>query len=77
MSFWTYRRDLNRVETGTKGRLYVVDVCINWPSSRNWQTKVLDSWKAAQLDLPRQKSVKVTMMMMIMMIMMMMMTAQQ
>ena len=58
MSFRTYRRDVNPFETNTKGRLSVVAVSINWPSHRNWQTKVLDSWKAAQLNLLLQKSVK-------------------
>ena len=33
-------------------------VSINRPSNRNWQTKVLDSWKVTQLNLLRQKSVK-------------------
>ena len=31
---------------------------INWPSNRNWQTKVLDSWKVTQLLLLRKESVK-------------------
>ena len=33
----TYRRDVNPVETDTKGRLFVVDVSrsVNWPCSRN------------------------------------------
>ena len=46
-------------ETDTTVRVFVVDVSINWPSNRNWQTKVLDSWKATQLYLLRQKSVNV------------------
>ena len=62
MSFRTYRRDGNPFETYTKGRLFVVDVSINWPSDRNWQTKILDSWEAAQLNLLRQKSVDGTVM---------------
>ena len=51
MSFRTYRRDVHPFETHTTGRLFVVDVSVNWPSGRNCQTKVLvlDSWKAAQL----------------------------
>ena len=56
----TYRKDENRFETDTKGRLYVVDISIDWPSDRNEQTKVLDSWKATQLNLLRQKSVKLS-----------------
>ena len=36
--------------------LFVVGVSIHWLSNRNWQTKVLDSWKVTQLDLPRQES---------------------
>ena len=47
----------NPFDIDTKGRLFVVDVSVNWPSNRNWQTKVLDSWKATQLNLLRQKSV--------------------
>ena len=35
-------------ETDTKGRLFVVDISIDRPSSRNWRTKVLDSWKVFQ-----------------------------
>ena len=57
MSFQTYRRDVNPLETDTLGRLFGVDVCINWPSNRNGQTKVLDSWKTTQLNLLRQKCV--------------------
>ena len=57
MSFPNYRRDANPFETDGKGRLFVLDVSINWLSNRNWQTKILDSWKATQLDLLRQKSV--------------------
>ena len=34
----------NPFETDTKGRLFVVDVSINWPSDGNGQTEVLDSW---------------------------------
>ena len=38
--------------------LFVVEVSINGAgaTNRNWQTKVLDTRKVAQLDLPRQKS---------------------
>ena len=38
--------------------LSVIDVSINWAANRNWQTKVLDTWKVAQLNLPDQESVK-------------------
>ena len=55
MSFTTYRRDVHPFETDTKGRLFGVDVSVNWLSHRDWQTKVLDSWKATQLTLLRQK----------------------
>ena len=58
MSFRTYTWDVNLFETDTKGRLLGVDVSINWPSKRNWQTQVLDSWKATRLDILRQNSVK-------------------
>ena len=58
MLFRTYRRDVNPFETDTTGKLFVVDVSINWPSKRNWQTKVLDSGKATQLNLLCQKNVK-------------------
>ena len=47
-SLRTYRRDIYPFETDTKGRLFVVDVSINWPSNRNCQTKVLDSWNVTQ-----------------------------
>ena len=50
LSFRTHRRDVNPVETDAKGTLFVVDVYVNWRSYRNWQTKVLDSWKATQLN---------------------------
>ena len=46
MSLRNYRRDVNPYETDTKGRLFGLDVSINWPSNRHWQTKELDSWKA-------------------------------
>ena len=36
----------------------MVDVPINWGANRNRQTKVLDTWKAIQMSLPRQESVK-------------------
>ena len=39
---------MNPFEIDTKGRLFVVDVSINWPSNGSWQTKVLDSWKVTQ-----------------------------
>ena len=41
MSFRTYRSDVHPFETDTKGRLFVVDVSINWPSKHNkdWRTK--------------------------------------
>ena len=58
MSFRTYRRDVSPFETVTKGRLFVVDVSINWPSNRKWQTKVPDLWKSSQLNSLRHKSVK-------------------
>ena len=61
MSLQTYRRDANPFETDTKGRLFGLDVSINWPTNRNWQTTALDSWKATQLNLPRQKSVNMEM----------------
>ena len=51
MSSRTYRRNVNPFDSDNKGRLFVVDVSINWPSNRNWQTKVLDSCKARQLNL--------------------------
>ena len=35
MPFRTYRRDVNPCESGTKGRLFGLDVSINWPSNRN------------------------------------------
>ena len=57
MPFQTYRRDVDPFETDTKGKLFIVDVSINWPSNRSWLTKVLDSWKVTQLTLPRQRSV--------------------
>ena len=49
--------EVNSFQTDTKGRLFGVDVSTNWPSDRNWQTKVLDSWKATQLNLLRKKSI--------------------
>ena len=60
MLFRNYRRDVDPFEADTKGKLFIVDVSINWPSNRNWQIKLLDSWKATELDLLRQKSVKLT-----------------
>ena len=60
MSFRTYRRDVSPFEAYTKGRLFGLDVSINWPSNRHWQIKKLDSWKATQLNLLRQKSVNST-----------------
>ena len=38
--------------------LFVVDVSINWATDRNWQTRLLDTWKVTQMNLPRQESVK-------------------
>ena len=55
--FWTNTRDVNPFETDTKGWLFVVDVSVNWSTDRNWQTKVLDTWKVTQLNLLRHKSV--------------------
>ena len=40
--------------------LFVVDVPINWASDRNWQTKVLDTWRVTQLNVLHQESVKNT-----------------
>ena len=57
-SFPTYRRDVNPFETDTKGRLFGVDVSINWPSNK-WVGCALDWWKATQLNLPRQKRVNI------------------
>ena len=57
MSFRTYRKDVNPFETDTKGRHFIVDVSVNWPSNRNWQIKVCDSWGTSQLKLLLQKSV--------------------
>ena len=62
MSFRIYRGYVNPVETDTKGRLFVVDVSITWTSNRNRRTKELDSWKATQPNLLRQKSVIIMMM---------------
>ena len=45
----TYRRDVHPFETDTKGRLFIVDVSINWATDRHWQTKLLDTWKVPQL----------------------------
>ena len=52
-----YRRDVHPFETDTKGRLFVVDVTIDWPNNRNGQTRVLDSWKVTLLNLHRRESV--------------------
>ena len=38
--------------------LFDVDVSVNWATNRNWQAKVLDRRKGAQLNLLRQESVK-------------------
>ena len=46
----TYSREANPFQTDTEGRVFVVDVSINWPSNESWQTKVLDSGKTTQLD---------------------------
>ena len=39
--------------------VFVVDVSINWATNGNGQTKVLDTWKVTQLNVPRQQSVDV------------------
>ena len=49
--------DAHPFEIDTKRRLFAVDVCINWATKRNWQSKVLDTWKVTQLNLPRQENV--------------------
>ena len=36
---------------------FVVDVSINQTTGRRWQTKLLDTWKVAQIHLLRQESV--------------------
>ena len=54
-SFRTYTRDVNPFQTNTMRRLFGLDVSINWPSNRYWQTKILYSWKATQPNLLRQK----------------------
>ena len=56
-TFRTYKRDVNPFETDTEGRLFVVDVSINWLTNRNWQTKVPDSWKVTQMILLRRRNV--------------------
>ena len=33
-----YRRDVSPFEISAKGRLFVLEISINWPSNRNWQT---------------------------------------
>ena len=38
--------------------LFIFEVSVNWATNRNWQIKVLDTWKVAQLNLLHQKSVK-------------------
>ena len=38
--------------------LCVVDVSINWAADRNWQTKLQDTWRITQMNLPRQERVK-------------------
>ena len=45
MSLRTYRRDVSPFETDTKGRLFVVDVSINKPINKYWQSKYLTSGK--------------------------------
>ena len=37
--------------------LFVIDVSINWAIERNWQTKILDSWKVSQLNVLTQERV--------------------
>ena len=44
-------------ETDTKGRLFVVEVSINWATNRNGQTKVFDTWKVTKPKFVRQKRV--------------------
>ena len=39
-----------------KKTLFVVDISITWATNRNWQAKVLDTWKVTQLNLPHQDS---------------------
>ena len=41
----------------TEGRLFVIDVSFNWATNRNWQTKIVDTWKISQLNLPREERV--------------------
>ena len=41
MSFGTYRRDVHPLETDTKGRLFSVDVSIDWPVSEIGRPKYL------------------------------------
>ena len=57
MSFRAYRRDVNPFETDINGRLFSIDVSIDWPSNRNVQTKVSDTQKVTQRTLLRQRSV--------------------
>ena len=57
-SFPTYRGHVHPFEADTKGRLFTVDVSINWSRNRNEQAKVLDSWKVTQLILSRQENFK-------------------
>ena len=56
-SFQTYRRGVHPFKSDTKGRLFVVDVSVNWPRDRNRYTKVLDTWKVTKLNWLRHKSV--------------------
>ena len=37
-------RDVHPFKTDTKGG-HSVDVCVNWSTNRNWQTKLLDTRK--------------------------------
>ena len=48
MSIRTYRRNVNLFESVTRVRPFVFGISVNWPSNRNWQTKVLDSLKYTQ-----------------------------
>ena len=50
-------RHAHPFKTDTKGRFFVIGVSINWTTTRNSQTEVLDTWKATQLNFLRQQSV--------------------
>ena len=40
--------------------LFFVEVSVYWATVRNWHTKVLDTWKVAQLILLHQESVNIS-----------------